>query len=299
MGMAISVRENQENRLESGHLKDAFWLVSEALYEVSKVLGLPAEMLAETLGLDGVRSKYSEIRLTKEEQKLDVNSRATGSVARDDRETRDRKDRDHQNLTLTVLLASASYRAAWEKAMDGLPELGAAMDDFQDKIDALLADEKALLKADLERVGARLPDGRYVFKGADGSIVYENLEPLKGEDIEAAEKVDFTGTMTLEDYRARKGKIDRLETMSDEHRRDRAEIADIHAKLTDPNNPAQSEDEVKGLDAKKDAGADRFEERVQELDALTNLGAENANKLAEANPSVVAGAEGMAVLKLP
>lgn len=296
------MRENRENPQELPGLKDAFWLVSEALYEVSKVLNLPADMIAATMGLDGVRSKYSEIKLIKEERQLGDISRATFSGARDDRETRDRKDRDHQHMTLTVLLASASYRAAWDKAMDGLPELGAAMDDFQDDIDAMLAEQKGLLKADLERVAARLPDGRYVFKGADGSIVDENLEPLKGADAEAANKIDFTGTMTLEDYRARNGKIDRLEAMADEHRRDRAEIADIHAELTDQKKPAQSEDRVEELDATKKAAAERFEERVKEFEKLPRMRTEKSASIdAESTIAIETKLDvgSMAVLKLP
>lgn len=127
--MAISVRENRENQLESGHLKDAFWLVSEALYEVSKVLNLPAEMLAESMGLDGIRSKYSEIRLIKEEQKLDPAARSLVMGARDDRDSKDRKERDHQHMTLTSLLAlNAGYRAAHEAAMTAFADAGNAID---------------------------------------------------------------------------------------------------------------------------------------------------------------------------
>lgn len=280
-------------------VKGQFVFATEMLYEVSKLFNLPAELIAETLGWAGVQSKYTEIKQTREEQKLDPAARSLLMGARDDRDSKDRKERDHQHMTLTVLLVSASYRAAWEKAMDGLPELGRAMDDFQDKIDALLADEKALLKADLERVAARLPDGRYVFKGADGSIVYENLEPLKGDDIEAAKKVDFTGRMTLEEYQLRKGKIDRLETMADDNRRDRAEIADIHAKLTDPTNPAQTEQEVQDLEARKDAEKDLFEERVKEYDGLRAETSREVDQQAAVSATVQPEAGSMAVLKLP
>lgn len=219
-----------------------------------------------------IKHKFNEIvKDAKDKRELESNPLSLFGHARDERETRDRRDRDHENMTLTVLLANnAAYRAAWEKAMNGLPELGNAMDDFQDKIEALLAKEKALLKVDLERVAGRLPDGRYVFKGADGSIVGEDLQPLKAEDAEAAKAVDFTGKMTLEEYRERKGKIDRLETIADDNRRGRVEIGDIHAKLTDPKNPAQSEEEVKDLGARKEAEKDLFDERVKEFGILAS-----------------------------
>lgn len=233
-------------------------------------------MLFGPLDPHAVKLKFNEIvKDAKDKRELELNGLGPAGLAHQERDRSERRDRDHQHMTLTALLATnAAYRAAWEDAMDGLPELGAAMDDFQDKIDAALAGERALLKADLERVAARLPDGRYVFKGADGSIVDENLQPLQRADAQAAKTVEFTGKMTLEDYRARKGKVECLETMADDNRRDRAEVAGIHAELTDKEDPPQSQERVEELGAKKEAAKDRFEERVKEAQAVVGLKAE-------------------------
>lgn len=249
------MRESEDNQRELLNLGEAWIAVAQFNGPIDPAL---------------VKLKHdSNVREAREKRELESNP-LSPLHAKEDTKERERKDRDHQQLTLTALLASnAAYKAAWDKAMDGLPQLGAAMDDFQDKIDALLAGEKVLLKADLERVAARLPNGRYVFKGADGSIVGEDLKPLEGDDAEAAKDADFTGKMTLEEYRDRKGKIDRLETMADENRRGRIEIADVHAKLTDKKNPAQTEQEVQELEARKEAEKGLFEERVMALEKET------------------------------
>lgn len=232
----------------------------EAAYEAVK------GVLFGPLDAATVKLKFNEIvKDTKEKRELEMDPRAALGGARVDREDRDRKDRDHQHLTLTVLLASnAAYRAAHERAMQGLPELGRGLDDLQDEIDEALDNAKQALKADLERVAGRLPDGSYVFKGDDGSIVDKDLKPLKGADAEAAKDVDFTGKMTLEEYRERKGKIDRLETMAGDNRRDRVRIGEIHEDLTDQKNPP-SQETVESHAREKDEIKERLDQRQEDV----------------------------------
>lgn len=208
-----------------------------------------------------VKLKFNEIvKDAKDKREVETNPLSVLAHARDERESR--KDRDHQNLTLTALLASnAAYRAAHERAMEGLPELGRAMDDFQDDIDDALVNAKKALKADLERVAGRLPDGRYVFKGRDGSIVDEDLNAVSAQE---AEGVDFTGKMTLEEYRERKNEVDHLEKLAGDNRRDRVRIGEIHEDLTDQENPP-SQETVESHAREKDEIKERLDQRQEDV----------------------------------
>jgi hypothetical protein len=207
----------------------------EAAYEAVK------GVLFGPLDAATVKLKFNEIvKDAKDKRELEQGPLGILATHREDRETRDQ--RDHQTLTLTVLLASnAAYRALHEEIMAQLPEVENLLDDNQDKLDEIVAREKMTLEADLERVAGRLPDGRFVFKGRDGSIVDENLKPLEGEDAEAAKKIDFTGKMTLEQYRERRKPVDEAVQSADENRRDRVRVGEIRERNTDNENPLSME----------------------------------------------------------
>lgn len=208
----------------------------EAAYEAVK------GVLFGPLDAATVKLKFNEIvKDAKDKRELEQGPLGILATHREDRETRDR--RDHQTLTLTALLASnAAYRALHEEIMAELPEVENLLDDNQDKLDEIVAREKMALEADLERVAGRLPDGRYVFKGSDGSILDENLKPLEGEDAEAAKKIDFTGKMTLEQYRERRKPVDEAVQRADENRRDRVRVGEIRERNTDNENPLSPEE---------------------------------------------------------
>lgn len=191
-----------------------------------------------------VKLKFNEIvKDTKEKRELEMDPRTALGGVRADREDRDRKDRDHRHLTLTALLASnAAYRALHEEIMAKLPEVETLLDDNQEKLDAIVDREKKVLRAYLERHAARLPDGRFAFKGKDKHgkdvVLDENFKPVTPE---GAEGVDFTGKMTLDDYRERRKPLEIAIETAEPNRRDQVRVAEIRERNTDQNNPLSME----------------------------------------------------------
>lgn len=191
-----------------------------------------------------VKLKFNEIvKDTKDKRELEIDPRTALGGVRADRENRDRKDHDHRHLTLTALLVSnAAYRALHEEIMAQLPEVETLLDDNQEKLDAIVDREKKVLREHLERHAARLPDGRFAFKGKDKHgkdvVLDENFKPVTPVE---AEGVDFTGKMTLDDYRERRKPLDNAIEMAEPNRRDQVRVGEIHERNTDQNNPLSME----------------------------------------------------------
>lgn len=298
--MAISVRENQANQLESGHLKDAFWLVSEALYEVSKVLNLPAELIAETLGLDGVRSKYTEIRLTKEEQRLDVSSRAQFSGARDDRENRDRKERDFSRLAVMALLNN-EQRQRLGGLYDGIEGTRGKGADIGGRL--------AELEGKLERwhdkimLNTAYKDGKAYFRYEDGRVVDESGNSVPPEQ---AAGIDFAGKTSVEEkaaYDAARTEVDELKEGLGNALGDLDALeADLNRRIAEnPDKADEIMDEVERSHQGIDRRMEDIEERAKEVERSVGASAPSVNHVEARTgivmaPSTVGSVE---VFKLP
>lgn len=237
-----------------------------------------------------VKLKFNEIvKDAKEKRELEMDPRAAFGGARDDREKRDRKDRDHQHMTLTALLASnAAYRALHEEIMAQLLEVESLLDDNQEKLDATVDREKKALRELLERHAVRLPDGRSVFKGTDKHgndvIVDETFKPVQPEE---AEGVDFTGKMTLDEYRERRKPLEIAIEMAEPNRRDQVRVGEIRERNTDQNNPLSMEqkeaDKVELGEIKE-----RAQERQRELSKVAEVSDAPAFKSEERAPNASA-----------
>lgn len=156
---------------------------------------------------------------------------------------KDTKDKREQEMDpRTALGAVRADRALHDEIMAQLPEVETLLDDNQEKLDAIVDREKKVLWEHLERNGARLPDGRFAFKGKDKHgqdvVLDENFKPVTPEE---AEGVDFTGKMTLDDYRVRRKPLDNAIEMAEPNRRDQVRVGEIRERNTDQNNPLSME----------------------------------------------------------
>lgn len=222
-----------------------------------------------------VKLRFNEIvKDAKDKRELEMDPRTALGGVRVDREDRDRKDRDHRHLTLTALLASnEAYRALHEGIMAQLPEVEALLDDNQEKLDAIVDWEKKVLWEHLERHAARLPDGRFAFKGKDEHdkdvVLDENFKPVTPEE---AEGVDFTGKMTPDDYRERRKPLDKAIEMAERNRRDQVRVGEIRERNTDQDNPLsmeQKEADKTELGEIKERAQERQQEARNELGGWT------------------------------
>lgn len=155
-------------------------------------------------------------------------------------ERSERERRDHQTLTLTVLLASnAAYRALHEEMMGKLPGVEKLLDGNQEKLDAIVARKKRELRDLLEEKAARLPDGRFVFRGSDGIVVGEDLRPIDQKD---AEGIDFRGKMTEREYAHARAPLVEAVQRAEQNRRDRVELGEIRERNTREENALTMEE---------------------------------------------------------
>lgn len=203
-----------------------------------------------------VKFKFNEIvREKKLERELETNPLSVLAHGREDREGRERRDRDHQNLTLTALLATnAAYRAAHEAALVAFAEAGNAIDDAIEAGEKALADVSDKIEDYLAST-PRLKDGRYVmFDAKDGCYKDENFQAINEEDLAGIDREAVKPILPYERMIEWKKEVGRD---LDELRGYSVEIGDRKNRALDQENPTQQKqleiDRVRAEDLKERA----------------------------------------------
>ena len=166
-----------------------------------------------------------------------------------------------QNL-LQRYLDDPVYRAAWERANDLLTEVQDKLDAALEKVTAGIERLEILIEAQ-EEEAVKLPDGTAVFRAADGSVWTTD-----GRRLSEAETASLTFPEGLPSWEQYSDTRDALQ--SARARRDRLigiqedVINPARDKLNDPDDPAQSVDEIEGIE-------DRLRRADEEIDAIERM----------------------------
>lgn len=157
-------------------------------------------------------------------------------------EARKKRERDANRQFATALdrlLQDPVYRARYEAFGSFLTTARSRTDDLLDQAQTALGDIRGALDDMLNRAN-RLPDGRRVFRRADGSVIDENGEPVSDED--AASVVWKDGAPTAEDYLEARRKEQEAVAHLHELQQLQAELGGISDRYDDPDNPLSIEE---------------------------------------------------------
>lgn len=152
-----------------------------------------------------------------------------------------KKENEARVSQLMQMMRDPAYAAAYHRAWDALNDAQSVLDQ------ALLenADEVERLQVELEEMeqaAARLPDGRLVFRAADGSLRDAEGRPLRSEAVPASLIIPSdapsyesyaAGRGALASARARGGQLSEIQTAVIDPARDR---------LNDTENPPTAEE---------------------------------------------------------
>lgn len=166
-----------------------------------------------------------------------------------------RRERTGQMMSaLDVLLQDAVYRAHYEA-------FGTFLTTAETRTEDMLADARQALASvgeDIETMletANRLPDGRRVFRFADGLVIDEEGAVLSEE--ETAGIVWKNGAPSAEDYLAARRREEAAATILQELDALRGDLGDIRGRYEDPDNPLS-------IDEMDDAEAS-IENRIDQL----------------------------------
>lgn len=229
-----------------------------------------------------VKHKFNEIvRDAKDKRDLELSPFGTLGLAQQERDRSERKDRDHQTLTLTALLArNAAYREAHEAAMKAFADAGNAIDD------AIEAGEKALAAVtgkieDYLASTPRLKDGRYVmFDPKDGLYKDQDFKAISEEDLAGIDKEAVKEILPYERMMEWKAEVERD---VGELRGDAVAVGERKNRALDDKNPTQ-EDQLK---ADKEWGEDLREKALEKEDKFGRISAALGGQSVEAAESFV------------
>lgn len=187
-----------------------------------------------------VKLKFNELnKEAKDKREVETNPLSVLGQSRENRQDRDRKERDHQHLTLTALLASnAAYRAAHERALEAFAGAGNAIDG------AIEAGEKAHAEVtgkieDYLASTARLKDGRYVMFDEEAGIYRDqNFVAIAPEDVVEVEGQTIKPILPYERMMEWKEKV---AAELDKQRGRRQEVGEWQNEARDNKNPTKQD----------------------------------------------------------
>ena len=153
------------------------------------------------------------------------------------------------------------YRAAWERVNDLLSEVQDKLDAALEKVTAGIERLEALIEAQ-EDNAVKLPDGTAVFRAADGSVRTADGRLLK--EAETASLTFPEGLPSWEHYSDARDALQSARARRDKLIGIQEDVIDpARDKLNDPDDPAQSVDEIEGIE-------DRLREAEETIDQLTS-----------------------------
>lgn len=239
-----------------------------------------------------VKNKFNEIvKDAKDKRELEVNGLGPAGLAHQERDRSDRRDRDHQNLTLTALLASnAEYRRAHEAAMKAFAGAGNAIDDAIEAGEKALADVTEKIEDYLAST-PRLQDGRYVmFDPKDGLYKDQNFEVIKEEDLAGIDREAVKEILPYERMIAWKEKVT---AEVDRQRGRRTEVGEWQNEATDQKNPTQRDT----LEERTERSSE-YEDDAREAQEMMKKGMPDVGTMADAEIGIGEGAPAMGIPKL-
>lgn len=187
-----------------------------------------------------VKHKFNQIvREEKDRRDLELSPGGPLGLALNERDTRERKDRDYQHLTLTALLASnAEYRRAHEAAMAAFATAGNAIDDAIEAGEKALADVTERIEDYLAST-PRLKDGRYVMLDPkDGLYKDQEFKTISEEDLTGIEREAVKEILPYERMMAWKEKVT---AEVDRQKGRRTEVGEWQNEATDQENWTKQE----------------------------------------------------------
>lgn len=158
-----------------------------------------------------------------------------------------------------LLLTDPVYAALYRQVTDALTVAETETADAIDEAEAALASAKADLRDVLEKA-ARLPDGRHVFRDAQGRVWTEDGEVV---DPDTAAGIQWRGDEpSREDYLTRKKVVEDWQATLDSLRDYQTDVLGrARDRLNDPNDPP-SEDELRAILAKIRGGRPALENQI-------------------------------------
>lgn len=251
-------------------------------------------MLFGPLDAGVVKKKFNEIvRDAKEKRDLELSPFGTLGLAQQERDRSERKDRDHQTLTLTALLASnAAYREAHERQLDAIGDAGRAIEDAINKLEGMKAENRKAMETYLLTT-ARLPDGRYVMADQNGKFWDQNDREVSAEDAETA----VGEKRAREPYKARRDFDEALDKGLARLGVMEAENGTRHVEATDDKHPESLERKEK-VTSEALGAKDEADDWVAKMGRVSNE-LQGLEKLQEPGGDAIASTANIGKLILP
>lgn len=191
-----------------------------------------------------------------------------------------KREQEARMSALMRLMRDAEYAAAYQGAWDSLNNAQPALDE------ALIdnaADTEQLEESlrEMEARAARLPDGREMFRGADGSLRTADGQRLRGDELPASLAIPANAP-SYEDYAAMRDALIAARQRGDHLARIQTEVIDpARDRLNDEDNPP-SKGELDGIRDRLDRVPDMIASQRMH-DDLSGPSADSAEREPEAD----------------
>lgn len=159
---------------------------------------------------------------------------------------------------LQILMSDPAYAALYRQTQSKLNAAQSRLDAARDKVANLRADAQDALEDTLDRA-AQTPDGRRVFRDADGVVRYASGEKVE-EDVAAT--ILWRGNEPgYQEYLARRDRVQRLDDLAADIDAGQAEIGASQNRLDSDRDPP-SADDLADIGNRADAIVDDIENRL-------------------------------------
>ncbi|WP_394693134.1 hypothetical protein [Hyphobacterium sp.] len=189
-----------------------------------------------------------------------------------------KREKDARETALQQLLRNPSYAAVYQAANDATDRAQAALDTALLE-NAQTTEDLAERLDEMEARAARLPDGRAVFRAADGSMRTADGQRLRSDALPASLIIPLDAS-SYEDYALSRDALTSARAHGQELSRVQTEVIDpARERLADEDNPL-SLDELEALADRLDAVTHTVSRQEADL-KIEALNDENASSRAE------------------
>lgn len=166
-----------------------------------------------------------------------------------------KQERERRLSALAQLMRDPVYAAAWQRANDAIDRAQAALDIALLENAQITEDLQERLE-EMEGRAARLPDGRAVFRAADGSIRAADGQRLRSDTLPASLIIPLDAP-SYEEYATSRDALTSARARGQELSRAQTEVIDpARERLNDQDNPP-SREELEEIEREMDEIAER------------------------------------------